>query len=261
MFISKKLHERSQHNNGWWSLSVNPARYFVRITFSITPVSICTTNKRQYSKIEELGEVIISFNKWEQQLNEVPNKITKISRTQIQLQQPQNRSRYVGPERLRVHSKSQLGGGSPMIRGFATNRVLLVVDGVRMNNAIYRSGNLQNVISIDPLALEAAEVVFGPGSLIYGSDAIGGVMDFHTLEPRFSSDSNWLVRGAAQARYSSANNENTLHADWNIAGKNYPGYRPLPTANSMILEWVNMAGRTVTCDQNMQSAEITGTPS
>ncbi|MDZ7693921.1 MAG: TonB-dependent receptor plug domain-containing protein [Balneolaceae bacterium] len=69
-----------------------------------------------------------------------------------------------------------MGGGSPMIRGFATNRVLLVVDGVRMNNAIFRSGNLQNVISLDPNAIENTEVVFGPGSVIYGSDAIGGVM-------------------------------------------------------------------------------------
>ena len=175
--------------------------------------------KDSTEKIQELGEVVISYNKWEQQLNEVPNKITKISRAQIQLQQPQTAADMLAQSGSVFIQKSQLGGGSPMIRGFATNRVLLVVDGVRMNNAIYRSGNLQNVISIDPLALEAAEVVFGPGSLIYGSDAIGGVMDFHTLEPRFGSDSGWLIRGSAQARYSSANNENTIHADWNIAGK------------------------------------------
>ena len=180
---------------------------------------IAQQSKDSTEKIQELGEVVISYNKWEQQLNEVPNKITKINRAQIQLQQPQTAADMLAQSGSVFIQKSQLGGGSPMIRGFATNRVLLVVDGVRMNNAIYRSGNLQNVISIDPLALEAAEVVFGPGSLIYGSDAIGGVMDFHTLEPRFSADSGWLIRGSAQARYSSANNENTIHADWNIAGK------------------------------------------
>jgi hemoglobin/transferrin/lactoferrin receptor protein len=180
---------------------------------------IAQQSKDSTEKIQELGEVVISYNKWEQQLNEVPNKITKINRAQIQLQQPQTAADMLAQSGSVFIQKSQLGGGSPMIRGFATNRVLLVVDGVRMNNAIYRSGNLQNVISIDPLALEAAEVVFGPGSLIYGSDAIGGVMDFHTLEPRFSADSGWLIRGSAQARYSSASNENTIHADWNIAGK------------------------------------------
>ncbi|HQX96641.1 MAG TPA: TonB-dependent receptor, partial [Chitinophagaceae bacterium] len=117
--------------------------------------------------------------------------------------------------------KSQLGGGSPMIRGFATNRVLLVVDGVRMNNAIYRSGNLQNVISIDALSTETAEVIFGPGSLIYGSDAIGGVMDFHTLDARFSKDKKMQVRGSVLSRYSTANKENTIHADINLGWKKW----------------------------------------
>ena len=73
-----------------------------------------------------------------------------------------------------------------MLRGFSANSILLVVDGVRMNNAIYRSGNLQNVITLDSHILEEAEVIFGPGSVIYGSDALGGVMDFHTQSPRES---------------------------------------------------------------------------
>ena len=73
-----------------------------------------------------------------------------------------------------------------MIRGFSTNRLLLVVDGVRMNTAIFRSGNLQNVISLDPFAVGKTEIFFGPGSVIYGSDAIGGVMSFQTLKPHLS---------------------------------------------------------------------------
>jgi len=114
-----------------------------------------------------------------------------------------------------------LGGGSPMIRGFATNRVLIVVDGVRMNNAIYRSGNLQNVISLDANALESAEVLFGPGSVMYGSDAIGGVMDFHTLSPKLSSNENLRFGGSALARWSSANNEKTGHVDFNIGSQKW----------------------------------------
>src|SRR5699024_11515274 len=62
--------------------------------------------------------------------------------------------------------KSQLGGGSPMMRGFAANSVLIAVDGVRMNNAIFRGGNLQNVLSVDPHALQSTELLFGPGSII-----------------------------------------------------------------------------------------------
>ncbi len=149
-------------------------------------------------------------------MSEIPNKIYKIGRSQIISNNPQTSADLLGQTGTVFIQKSQLGGGSPMIRGFATNRVLLVVDGVRMNNAIYRSGNLQNVISIDPLSIETAEVVFGPGSLTYGSDAIGGVMDFHSLEPRLATDKKTLIKGSALARYSTANRENTLHADVNI---------------------------------------------
>src|SRR5687767_5167273 len=162
-----------------------------------------------------LEEVSISVNKWEQKINEIPNMITKVNKMQILRNNPQTAADLLGQTGMVFIQKSQLGGGSPMIRGFATNRVLLVVDGVRMNNAIYRSGNLQNIISIDALSTESAEVIFGPGSLIYGSDAIGGVMDFHTLEPRFSKDTQMLVKGSTLGRYSTANKEKTIHADIN----------------------------------------------
>ncbi len=168
------------------------------------------------------NEVIISANKWEQKLNEVPNKITKINQRDISFNNPQTAADMLGQTGAVYIQKSQLAGGSPMIRGFATNRVLLVIDGVRMNNAIYRSGNLQNVISIDPLATQNAEVIFGPGSTIYGSDAIGGVMDFHSLPAKFKpadAGGKLRVNGNALARYSSANSEQTYHADVNIGGK------------------------------------------
>ncbi len=165
-----------------------------------------------------LDEVVVSYNKWEQKINEIPNRITKINLKQTRLKNPQTMADLLGTTGEVFIQKSQQGGGSPMIRGFATNRVLIVVDGVRMNNAIYRSGNIQNVISLDPLALEDAEVIFGPGSILYGSDAIGGVMDFHTLNPKFSTGKKTLVTGNAATRYSTANQEKTLHADFNIAG-------------------------------------------
>ena len=81
------------------------------------------------------------------------------------LRNPQTTADLLGQIGSVFIQKSQMGGGSPMIRGFATNRVLMVADGVRMNNAIYRSGNNQNIISIDPFSLEDAEVIFGPGSI------------------------------------------------------------------------------------------------
>lgn len=177
----------------------------------------------QTDSIDEktLGEVVISVSKWEQKLNEVPNKIVKVNKYDIIRNNPQTSADLLGQSGMVFIQKSQLGGGSPMIRGFATNRVLLVMDGVRMNNAIYRSGNLQNVISIDALSTETAEVIFGPGSLIYGSDAIGGVMDFHTLEAKLSKVKKPVAKGSMLARYSTANKEKTGHADINIGWKKW----------------------------------------
>jgi hemoglobin/transferrin/lactoferrin receptor protein len=161
-------------------------------------------------------EVVVSGTRWRQASSDVPSKIISISPKEVALQNPQTAADLLGVSGEVFIQKSQQGGGSPMIRGFATNRLLYTVDGVRMNTAIFRAGNIQNVISLDPFATENTEVFFGPGSMIYGSDAIGGVMSFQTLTPQFSLSVKPLITGQAAARYSSANNEKTGHFDVNV---------------------------------------------
>ncbi|MDO6390313.1 TonB-dependent receptor [Pontibacter sp. BT731] len=160
-----------------------------------------------------LSTVVVSATRWQQDAKEVPQRVSTIRPKDVLLQQPQTAADMLGQSGEVYIQKSQGGGGSPMIRGFATNRVLIAVDGVRMNTAIFRSGNLQNVISLDPFATERTEVLFGPGSVMYGSDAIGGVMNFYTLSPKFATDAAPLVKGNAAVRWSSANNEKTGHLD------------------------------------------------
>jgi hemoglobin/transferrin/lactoferrin receptor protein len=203
----------------------------VLASFQCLYLHVMAQEKNKKDSIQNLETIIVSFNKWEQNLNEVPNKIVGLNMKESRLRNPQTTADLLSSSGAVFVQKSQLGGGSPMIRGFATNRVLIVSDGVRMNNAIFRSGNIQNVISIDPLALEEAEVIFGPGSLIYGSDAIGGVMDFHTLEPRFAQGKKMLTRGSATARYSTANNERTVHADINLGWKKLSILSSLSSSN------------------------------
>lgn len=163
-----------------------------------------------------LDEVIISANRWEQENREVPHRIEKMTQRDILFANPQTSADLLAAGGYAYVQKSQLAGGSPILRGFATNRVLLVVDGIRMNNAIFRTGNLQNVINIDALSIQSNEILFGPGAVMYGSDAIGGVMDFHTLDPVLSETSSITVSGNALTRYSSANREKTGHLNFNI---------------------------------------------
>ncbi|MBG0857949.1 MAG: TonB-dependent receptor [Bacteroidales bacterium] len=170
---------------------------------------------RLVRKIFAIEEFVISANRWEQNRNEVPNRISTILKPAVELQGPQTAADLIGISDEVFIQKSQLGGGSPMIRGFATNRILIVVDGVRMNNAIYREGNIQNVISLDPSALESTEIIFGPGASVYGSDAIGGVMDFHTKKALLSTGGKPYIKADAFARRSSANREGSFHLDFN----------------------------------------------
>ena len=146
-----------------------------------------------------------------------------ISRALIQQRNPLNMADLLGQTGNVFVQKSQGGGGSPVLRGFESSRVLIVVDGVRLNNAIYRAGHLQNALRIDPAILERAEVLFGPSSLIYGSDALGGVMYFQTRNPDLSTTKKWLVKPSAYLRYGSATGERAGHVDVS-AGTNTLGF-------------------------------------
>lgn len=168
-----------------------------------------------------LDAVVISANRWEQEDREIPHRVEKITMQQIAFSNPQTAADLLGAGGYAYIQKSQLAGGSPILRGFSTNRVMLVVDGVRINNAIFRTGNLQNAISIDAASVESNEILFGPGAVMYGSDAIGGVMDFHTLSPKFSGNGKALFSGNVFGRFSSANMEKTGHFDFNAGLKKW----------------------------------------
>ena len=169
----------------------------------------------------ELEQYVVSATRWNQSTADVPQKIITITPGEAAFINPQTAADLLSVSGQVYVQKSQQGGGSPMIRGFATNRLLYTVDGVRMNTAIFRSGNIQNVISLDPFAVESTEVSFGPGSVIYGSDAIGGVMSFQTLSPTFSLDDQVQVGGKAIMRYSTANQEQTVHGDVKLGWKKW----------------------------------------
>lgn len=168
------------------------------------------------SNTQDLNEIVISASKFEQNKRDIPQKIININAKTIAFSNPQTSADLLENTGQVYIQKSQLGGGSPLIRGFSTNRLLITVDGVRMNNAIFRGGNLQNVISIDPFSIQNTEITLGSGSVIYGSDAIGGVMSFYTQKPIVSYTDSLLFKSNAIVRYSTASDEKTGHFDFNL---------------------------------------------
>ena len=176
-------------------------------------------NTDTINKVIQLNETVISANKSEEKKSDIPQAIEIIKSKDVEFSNPQTSADMLQSMGNVFVQKSQMGGGSPVLRGFEANRVLIVVDGIRMNNAIYRSGHLQDAITIDNMMLDRTEVLFGPASVMYGSDALGGVMHFYTKNPVLSDSTNPFYKINIGLRHSTANNEQTAHADFNIGYK------------------------------------------
>ena len=168
-------------------------------------------------KYVRLNEVVISANRFSVFKKHVAQKIDVISPEYIASVNAQNTGDLLMSTGNVYVQKSQQGGSSPVIRGFEASRVLLVVDGVRLNNAIYRAGHLQNVITIDQNMLESVEIMHGPSSTLYGSDALGGVINFRTKAAQLAPEGKKVTSSASGfSRFSSANREKTGHANLNV---------------------------------------------
>ena len=153
--------------------------------------------------------------------DELPYKVDMIYPDEIKVSSAQTSAEILQLTGNVVIQKSQGGGGSPILRGYEANKILLVVDGVRMNNAIYRNGHLQNSITLGQSLLEKVELVFGPSSIAYGSDALGGVIHYHTKKPPLSLEEEFKYTLNAGLQYATANDATTGHVDFTFGKKNF----------------------------------------
>ncbi|MBL0054708.1 MAG: TonB-dependent receptor [Chitinophagaceae bacterium] len=199
----------------------------LRIYLSLGLLSMTASGIAQEKNIKKdtafkeisLEEVVISASNFSEKKKNIAQKIEVISGKTIAQTNAQNTGDLLMSTGNVFVQKSQQGGSSPVLRGFEASRILIVIDGVRMNNAIYRSGHLQNVITADQNSLSRLEVMYGPSSTIYGSDALGGIVHLVTKSPVLSGDKKFLATGTGFVRYSSVNNEKTIHADASLGGK------------------------------------------
>lgn len=114
--------------------------------------------------------------------------------------------------------KTNHGGGSPFIRGLTGNQNLMLIDGIRLNNATFRYGPNQYLATIDPLITDRIEVVRGSGSVLHGSDAIGGVVQLFTRNPEFS-DHGFKAGGSVMAKWMSQDMEKTGRGEIRLASE------------------------------------------
>ncbi len=203
----------------------NEVIYFNHISYVEVEILKRQIAKNQiviHKKAESLDEVVLSVSRHKETLSRVAEYVDISQSNQIKKIAPQTSADLLANLPGIKVQKSQAGGGSPVLRGMEANRVLLVVDGVRMNNAIYRSGHLQNSITVSPTTLERTEVIFGPSSVTYGSDALGGVIHYYTKTPKISEEAASYVNFLS--RYSSINNEFTNQGGIEFSFKKWASY-------------------------------------
>ncbi len=162
--------------------------------------------------------VVVTAKRQEVLSSEVSQSVTVVSQDMLL----QNAPRTV-PEALMNQTgiwvqKTNHGGGSPIIRGLVGNQVLLLVDGIRLNNSTYRYGPNQYLNTIDPGLVDRIEAIRGSGSVLYGSDALGGVVQVISKVPSFSPQKT-SVAGRVMGKWMSGGMEKSGRAELEIGTK------------------------------------------
>jgi hemoglobin/transferrin/lactoferrin receptor protein len=218
------------NNNGFVDISSFKEKeiiIFSHLSYALKRIEKSTLRRQKFivfltKQSEELDEIVISAFKKDEKSKRIAEQIAVLSSKDIQKISPQTSADLLATIPGIKVQKSQFGGGSPVIRGMESNRVLLVVDGVRMNNAIYRKGHLQSSITLSPNLLDKTEVVFGPSSVIYGSDALGGVIHYYTKTPKLSEENK--VTSQFFSRFSSVNQEVTTNVSAEVSFSNWASF-------------------------------------
>lgn len=175
---------------------------------------------------KQLQDVVIYANKFPTLSKNIVQRVVALT-DKVLLEQQANTADILTASGQVFVQKSQAGGGSPVVRGFEASRVLIIVDGVRMNSAIFRAGHLQNIITVDNMILDRVEIIYGPSSTLYGSDALGGVVHLFTKQPQLyisnlaSKKAPWKTGGNLVYRYGNGQNEQRQHIDVNIANNKW----------------------------------------
>ncbi len=170
------------------------------------------------ASVIEMESVIITATRTERKPVEISLPIDLVPKIKIQRLNVKSSAEALREEPNILIQKTSHAGGCAYIRGMGSNQILLLVDGIRMNNSIYRRGNHPYLTTIDFNMLDRIEVVRGPSSMLYGSDALGGTINTITKIPDLTrSGVSFDYRLAG--RYASADNERSSRADFSIKSR------------------------------------------
>jgi outer membrane receptor protein involved in Fe transport len=175
---------------------------------------------QQDTMLKQLDEVIITSQRTAQKDINIPYSTVSVSSAWLADYRPRTTPEALSGMNGVFVQKTNHGGGSPFLRGLTGNQTLILVDGIRLNNSTFRYGPNQYLNTIDALNISKMEIAKGTGSVQYGSDAIGGVLQVFTREPAFSTGMpSWS--GRVLGKYMTGNMEKTVRGEAAYSGQKF----------------------------------------
>ncbi len=176
-----------------------------------------------HRRVIKLNRVVVTATCTNRCVTDVSYPINVVSEESIRERNAKTTAEALREETGIFVQKTSHGGGSAIIRGLSSNQILILVDGIRLNNSTYRLGNHQYLTTIDNLDVDRIEVVRGPTSVLYGSDALGGTINVITKIPKIGSSNSGSmdVNYSLLSRYASADEEKTARAEFLLSSSKF----------------------------------------
>jgi outer membrane receptor protein involved in Fe transport len=179
---------------------------------------ISTSVKAQQDSSEKtLEPVIVTAQRMSQKPELVPYTVITVRKQSLNELQPRTTPEALQGVNGVFVQKTNHGGGSPFVRGLAGNQILVLVDGIRLNNSTFRYGPNQYLNTVDAFMADRIEVAKGTGAVQYGSDALGGVIHVLAKDPEFAAGR--ALHGRILGKYTTRNMEQTARGDLDYSSK------------------------------------------
>jgi outer membrane cobalamin receptor len=193
--------------------------FIFNITISISAADDDSTNDK---KTFILDEVIVTAKKTAEDPFLSNRSVSVLGKKDLSAKSPRTTPEALMEVPGVFVQKTNHAGGSPIVRGLIGPQVLITIDGVRLNNSVYRTGPLQYLNMVDSLSINKIEVLRGPGSVLYGSDAMGGVVQVFPINSSpYRNNKSFSYNGLFLTRYESADNGLKSHGHFQGGDGNF----------------------------------------
>ncbi len=176
--------------------------------------SLVARGQNSESSEKTLDAIQVTATRRAESASDVPQAVTVVSEAELRKRTGQTNADLLHGDVGTFVQQTTPGQAVVIVRGLKGSEVLHMVDGFRLNNAFFRNAPNQYPALIDPLMIEQIEVVRGPSSVLYGSDAMGGVVQMLSSHTQYSEGPGWDQSARLRTRYASADSSSITRVEY-----------------------------------------------